>query len=300
MRNSDKKDTIPKGMRRMLDIPNTNESDLVKVKGPSSVPTIKVPLYRPKKTTIRIKKERESDEPLCFDCHELTKALEKGPCGFRAVVGCGALFSLVAACLDYWDRDYYEAYYGDGDGSDFLFFVITCYIWVFSVFILTLELPPFRYEVSILHIIVLRFLKVLRFSWGRGLLYFFSGSLQLSLFTKYNIIAGSIMISLGLISFYLGHRSTKKMDKLFKKINNKDNIERKFAMYDSNNDGYLDPKEFSRFCRGMGIFLSRDDLVNIFSSLDTDYDRFLSKRDIQRWWIEYKYQQKNGSAGMSV
>ena len=108
------------------------------------------------------------------------------------------------------------------------------------------------------------------------------------------------MISLGLISFYLGHRSTKKMDKLFKKINNKDNIERKFAMYDSNNDGYLDPKEFSRFCRGMGIFLSRDDLVNIFSSLDTDYDRFLSKRDIQRWWIEYKYQQKNGSAGMSV
>lgn len=139
MSQSDNNDVIPKGMRRMLEIPNRNDGDLVKVKGPSSGPTIKVPLYKPKTTTVRIKKDKEPDDLLCFDCHEMNKLLENGPCGFRAVVACGALFSLIAACLDYWDRDYYEAYYGYGNGGgDFLFFIITLYTWIFSVFIMTL------------------------------------------------------------------------------------------------------------------------------------------------------------------
>ena len=137
---SENKD-VPKGGRRTLEFPTTQYSDLVKVKGPSSPPTAKVPLYRPKTTTVRIKKDRDSDDSMLgFDCHEINKLLEKGPCGFRALVGCGALFSLVAACIDYWDKDYYGDYYGGyGDnGSEFLFFVITCYIWIFSVFIMTL------------------------------------------------------------------------------------------------------------------------------------------------------------------
>ena len=80
----------------------------------------------------------------------------------------------------------------------------------------------------------------------------------------------------------------------------RDNIDKKFRVYDTDDDGYLNPKQFSHFCRSVGVFLPHDDLVNIFTSLDRDYDRYVSKEDIQQWWIEYKYQKKAGNASSIV
>ena len=122
----------------------------------------------------------------------------------------------------------------------------------------------------------------------------------MSLWTENNIIAGIILIVLGIISIYLGRRASKNLSELAKKINSKDQLDKKFAMFDRDGDGLLNPREFSLFVKSMGVNkIPFDDICNIFTSLDTNYDKRLSLRDVQSWWFKYRYM-RTGRGAMSV
>ena len=73
-----------------------------------------------------------SADPMFLECHELRKVLEDGPCGFRTITAIGALFSYIAACVDFVEEE--EHYYG----VQLVFLIATIYILVFTFFIMTL------------------------------------------------------------------------------------------------------------------------------------------------------------------
>ena len=86
--------------------------------------------YKPKTKVVNVEHKKSSVDPLCMDCHEVSKFLEDGPCGFRTLTAIGALFSFIGASLDYVEEEYY--------GVDLLFFIATIYTLMFSLFIMTL------------------------------------------------------------------------------------------------------------------------------------------------------------------
>ena len=163
------------------------------------------------------------------------------------------------------------------------------------------EFPPFHFSISIIHSTILKYARILRFTWGRGFLYLFSGSIQLSLMTIHNIVAGVILILLGLISIFLGRRASTNLSVMSKKISTKDELDKKFTIFDRDGDGLLNPREFSLFVKSLGINdMPFDDICHIFTSLDKNYDKKLSLKDIQVWWFKYRYLQRGNRTQMDV
>ena len=118
--------------RRGISKNSSSRQVKVRIKRPSSAQTTTVNRYKPKTKVVNVQQQKHSStDPLCMSCHEVSKILEEGPCGFRTITAVGALFSFVAACLDYSIQ---ESYYG----LDLMFLIATAYILLFDFFIMTL------------------------------------------------------------------------------------------------------------------------------------------------------------------
>lgn len=246
------------------------------------------------KTAVITAHKRNSDNDhssLALDCANISKMLEDGPLKFRILVLLGALFMVIANIIDYDKLQNSANYYG-GSGLETLYLIISLYIWLFGTFIITLEMRPFRKGVSLFHRWILEQLSFLRFTWGRGFFYFFSGSLQVALFTQWNMIAGGIMIVLGIASVILGQLASKKLKTLVKKIGNRNNLLDKFKMHDRDHDGYLNVREFRNFVRDMNVTLNDDELTNAFVAIDRDVDRKITFLDLSKWYANAKFDVK--------
>jgi hypothetical protein len=231
----------------------------------------------------------DKNAPLALDCTEITKLLENGPSKFRVLVLLGAISMVIANIVDY-NQMQYSSYYGSAVSA--LYFVISIYIWLFGAFIITLEMRPFKSGVFFIHKWILEQLSFLRFTWGRGFFYFFSGSLQVVLFTKWNMIAGSIMIVLGIALIILGQIASKKLKSLVKKIGTRNNLVDRFQWHDKDHDGYLNVREFRNFVREMKVKLNDDELTNAFIAFDSNSDRRITFQDLSNWYANAKYDVK--------
>ena len=118
--------------RRGISKNDSSRQVKVRIKRPSSAPRTTVSRYKPKTQVVNVQQQKNSStDPIFMNCHEVTKFLEEGPCGFRTLSAVGALFSFVAACLDYSIQ---EAYYG----VELMFLIATAYILLFTFFMMTL------------------------------------------------------------------------------------------------------------------------------------------------------------------
>lgn len=73
------------------------------------------------------------------------------------------------------------------------FALTSLYIWVFGVFIVLLEGKRFLINVPAIHSFISLYLKFLKFAWGRGMFYFFTGSLSYCLMANYGTMCGVYM-----------------------------------------------------------------------------------------------------------
>jgi len=229
----------------------------------------------------------DDDEGFALDCDEITRMLEDGPVKFRFLVVCGAVFMVISSAFEYNQEKFY-GYYGISP----LFFIISLYVWIFGAFIITLEIMPFSMGVSEIHKTILDHLNILRFTWGRGFFYFFSGSLQFSLFTTMNMAAGGVMMVLGIASILIGRAASKKLKTLVRKIGNKNNLRDKFSMHDKDRDGRLSVYEFRNFVRDMDVRLNDNELTNAFIAIDRNNDRYITFNDLAAWYAKAKYEVK--------
>ena len=269
----------------------TKKQQKYKLASDRTTVTVKTnPKAKKKVGVITIRRDlSDLEDPLASDINEFCGSLRDGPLSFRFLTCVGALFMVISNIVDYTDEAYYD--------SVSLFYTgISAYIWVFSVFVITLDIRPFHCRPFWIHRFILHFVKVLRFSWGRGFLYFFSGSLQLCLATLWNMIAGGTMMLIGLITVYIGQQANSKMRVFITRIGARDRIDIIFNKYDLDHDGYLNPEEFGQITADMDIPLSYDEFVAIFTSMDRNHDRYITREDIGVWFKKYKARQKKETA----
>ncbi len=288
-------------------------------RSPTSPPAL--PYRAPKTTVIQAKRKFDDDgsydddgydldDDWFLDCHQIEQLLENGPLRFRFFVFLGSLFMLASSYLDYQAEAYYTAY-GYGSMSP-LFFLITIYVWVFATFIATMEILPFQMKISRFHRQILKYMNFMRYTWGRGFLYLFSGSLQLSLFTTYNMYSGGYMMLMGLISIMIGRIASRKLKVLVKKIGNNTNLMDDFSRCDQDRDGYLNIHEFRRFVkermgtkkgkwrRRNNVTLTEDECIHAFQAIDKNHDRRLTFKELSGWYATAKYETRRGGDGVLV
>lgn len=131
------------------------------------------------------------------DVHDLRFLVEEGPLSFRSFGFIGGFFMILAATLDFIEDQM------DGEYTP-MAKLITFYLWFCGLLTIQLEGRPFHFQITMLYTVVCEFFNFLRFVWGRGFFYFFTGCIQFFLFSKYNMVCGVFfMVRVNFVRFQI-------------------------------------------------------------------------------------------------
>lgn len=131
-----------------------------------------------------------------------------------------------------------------------------------------------------------RHLNVLRLFWGRGFLYMFAGSMNITmLFYPYNYITGGILIALGILSVLMGAHASYNLERMRLSLTDASYLWGKFIDYDSDGDNLVNIDDFSQLIWSLGLELDDEYTYRAFLEIDRDRDGLINFNEFKYWWI---------------
>lgn len=206
---------------------------------------------------------------------QVIEMAEVGPLPLRVLAFLGGVGMIVASILDAVKGLVHV---------DLIHITISIYICLFGGIVCILEgpnfLPPFAATIQTSLHSQARFL---RFRWGRGLFFFFAGSLQFSHWSFTNSFFGGYMMTLGIVSGLTGWRAAKKLGDLRTSFPDEDALQRQFTAYDAVN-GFLQMDDFVNMCQAQGLYFDQNESEAAFAAIDRDHDGQISWEDFKGWY----------------
>ena len=189
---------------------------------------------------------------------QIVKAQADGPFTFRILGLIGGLAMVLSNGIAILDRFF---------SFNFAGAMIAVYGVFFGIIIVMLEGPfPFKERIQG----GIRFhAKFLEFTWGRGALYFFVGTLQISNWNMLDWAVGGFMIFVGITAIGAGIASARDLKLLKFSMADEVKLKEQFTAHDSNGDRRLDVKELTAFVRESGIEMNRNEIAAVFLALGT-------------------------------
>ena len=187
---------------------------------------------------------------------KINQARAEGPLTFRMLGFIGGLAMIVSNGLAILERFF---------SFNFAGALIAIYGVFFGVIIVMLEGPvPCKERMQG----GIRFYaKFLEFTWGRGALYFFVGTLQVSNVNMLDWVVGGFMIFVGVTAIGVGIAAARNLRLLKFSIADEANLKQKFLAHDTDNSGKLDVKELTAFVRDSGLEMNRNEIAATFLAL---------------------------------
>jgi calmodulin len=166
--------------------------------------------------------------------------------------------------------------------------VMTVCVVIMSLFILVLEgrfvaTNPLNARAHIRNIVTRNF-NILRFVWGRGILYICAGTINLAQGILITMVSGAVMVVLGVLAILLGVHASRKFAALRNSLADESFLLLLFSYYDSDGDGYLEVYQFTNLLTYLGMELDDRYALKAFTTIDRDGDRRISFDDFNHWW----------------
>lgn len=166
--------------------------------------------------------------------------------------------------------------------------VLVICVFIMSFFVLILDgrfiaSNPLSPRAHLRNIMTRNF-NMLRFLWGRGMLYFTAGVLNVAQMWFWTICAGSFMVFVGIVAVVVGIRASRKFNTLRNSLADESFLLLMFNKYDYDNDGYIYPDEFALLLCELGMELDDRYTLKAFSAIDLDGDRRISFDEFSHWW----------------
>ena len=131
---------------------------------------------------------------------------------------------------------------------------------------------------------LLKYAPFLKFIWGRGILYFFSGTLQMVQGSFLDIIIGLYLMAVGVIFATLGYMTAKKLKTVSRRKVDMDSLRSKFDVADTEKSGLLDLGQFSALVDDLDFGLSRREKEIAFLRLDIEDRGSISFEEFKSWF----------------
>jgi hypothetical protein len=141
-----------------------------------------------------------------------------------------------------------------------------------------------------------RYLNILRLLWGRGCLYIFAGTLNITIwFMPYSLYTGLALIGMGVFAILVGAHASFNLERLKMSLTDHSFLWSKFEAADSDNDNLIDISEFSNLIWSLGLELDDAYTFRAFSQIDNDSDARINFREFKNWWIAVQDDDKTTS-----
>lgn len=166
--------------------------------------------------------------------------------------------------------------------------VMTVCVVIMSIFILILEgrfiaTNPLSARAHMRNIMTRNF-NILRFVWGRGILYIAAGTINVAQTWIITMASGGAMILLGFIAILVGVHASRKFAALRNSLADESYLLLLFSYYDSDADGYLEAYQFTNLLSYLGMELDDRYALKAFSTIDRNGDRRISFDEFSHWW----------------
>lgn len=133
--------------------------------------------------------------------------------------------------------------------------------------------------------VVTRYLNIVRLVWGRGLLYIFAGSMNLTIDFEYVVYTGPALCGLGLIAIGAGARASYNLDRMKSSLTDEAYLWGRFDANDADKDGQLDINGFAELLWDLGLEFDDVYTFKAFKQVDKSGSGLISFEDFKRWWI---------------
>ena len=204
---------------------------------------------------------------------KIKKARADGPLTFRMLGFLGGLAMVFSNGIAILDRLFSFNYSG---------FVIAVYGVFFGIMITSLEAPGpcSRFLTSGIRY----YCKFLEYTWGRGLLYFFCGTLQVSNWNILDWAVGGFMIFVGVTACGVGIAAARDLRLVKFAIKNEAQLKAAWDAHDLDKNGKLDVKELTAFVNDTGVDMTRNEIAAAFLALDKNFDDKITYEELYFWW----------------
>lgn len=171
--------------------------------------------------------------------------------------------------------------------------VISFYCMVFGIVIVLLELdssgsePQHQQQQNVVAAIqegVRHYAKFLEFTWGRGLLYVFVGTLQAANNNLVDWLVGTFMVLVGTAAGVAGIKTAHDLRRFRMTLKDERDIKAKFRTYDTGKKGYLTLLELREWIQDAGFTMSSNQNVSAYLALNKNFDDKLSQDEMVEWW----------------
>ena len=206
---------------------------------------------------------------------EFQQNLNEGNWSLRILSLLGALAMIMTSIL--------------GIGADFLDFHGVSAIFRIYSFILGVVMIVLEYEKQIVFLPSLektlyKNARFLKYVWGRGCLYFFAGTLQLSQDNFFNFIIGLFVCFVGITYIVVGRSAVRKIAEARRSVFSPQQIAQLFTSVDFDEQGTLTNEQFGHLTKKLGMDLTRREVELSFVQLDETQSGRLSYETVLKWW----------------
>lgn len=134
--------------------------------------------------------------------------------------------------------------------------------------------------------VLVRHMNILRMVWGRGFLFIFAGSMNITMeYYPYDYVTGSLLIALGLLSVFMGAHAAFNLERLRLSLTDHSYLWKKFAKSDSDDDNLIGIEDFSILLWSLGLELDDSYTFRAFREIDRDRDGLINFYEFKLWWI---------------
>lgn len=166
--------------------------------------------------------------------------------------------------------------------------VMTACVVIMSIFIMILESrfliqDPLSVRASARNVLTRNF-NILRFVWGRGLLYILAGIVNASQTWWITMISGAFMIIIGILAIFVGVHASRKFAALRNSLADESFLLLLFSYYDTDSDGYLEAYQFANLLAYLGMDLDDRYALKAFNAIDRNGDRKIAFDEFNHWW----------------
>jgi hypothetical protein len=132
---------------------------------------------------------------------------------------------------------------------------------------------------------VTRYLNLFKLLWGRGMLYIFTGTLNLTIDFEWVIYSAFAMIFLGIIAIIAGAHASHNLNQLRTSLTDESFLWVKFSHNDTEKDGFIELNGFAELLWSLGLEFDDMYTFKAFQQIDRDQDKKISFDEFRHWWV---------------